>query len=503
MPESFRSNLVLYTLAVAAMALVVVRACIQSMTIDEANTILGFVSAPPGTHWYPSSGNHVLDSALARLFTTIFGINELSTRAPALFGAIVYIWSALRFTILITSWRFLHWMLFAFLVFNPLTLDFLVAGRGYALAVGCMFAALYLIAKLVLSGGESDRFALYARWASFFVAVSFCSNFSFAYADAVTMLAFFIWAATGAPRRKLGYLRLAECCFLPGIVTAIAICGPTVWEFPRSQLYFGSMSLRQMWHSVISSTFDELNPDVLNWWMRVVFQKIRSKLPIASVVTFVAMLIAVEWRNWLARKSNFDPFVALLRLLSAIAAGSLLLHWIAFRAAKIPLPEGRTALMFVLLWSTAFAVALAARFQVSRFDPAGVCAAVVLVSTVAYFAGCLRLGYFKEWQFDADAKQLYWLVSDLRTRCGITKFGIDWRYSSALDFYRLAYHNTSIPNFPAEDSGALPTDRDAYVIFFPSSEDFIKQQHLKLTYSNAETGAVVGIRACAADPSRQ
>jgi hypothetical protein len=496
MQVSFRNRLVLYLLAAAALALVITRACVQSMSIDESNSILIYVNAPAGTQWYPASGNHVLDSALARLFTFIFGINELSTRMPAILGAVIYIWSAVCFCVLITPRKFLQWMLFSLLLFNPLILDYLVVGRGYALATGSLFAALYFLAKMVLSGGTDDRFTAYARWASFFVGISVCANFSFAYADAVTMLVFFLWAARSAARTKLGYLRLAETCFLPAILTTIAICGPTLWEFPRSQLYFGSHSVLEMWHSVISATFDELNPNVANRWMMTALRAIRNKLPIASIVTFFAMLLALELRRLRLRKSSPDPRLTFVRLALSIAAISFLMHWIAFRAAKIPLPNGRTALMFVVLWCVAFAAALAARFEAPRFDAIGASAAVVLVASIAYFAGCLRLGYFREWQFDADTKQVYWLVSDLRTRCGITKFSIDWRYSSALDFYRLAYNNSSIPNFPAEETGNIPTDRDAYVLYAPDSADFIKQQRLEVIYDAGETGAAVAIRGC-------
>lgn len=501
MSEALRKNVVLYLLAAMVLTIVIVRVCLQSMTIDESNKVLVFVNASTGAHWYPSSGNHVLDSALAKLFTSIFGINELTARSPSILGAIVYICSALYFCLLITSRKFLRWMLFAFLAYNPLVLDYLIVGRGYSLAIGFQFAALCMLSKLVLARGENDRFASDARWASFFVAISFCSNFSFAYADALMIAIFFIWAASSPARYQLGYLRLAECFFLPGILTAIAICGPTVWEFPRSQLYFGSMSVKEMWHSVISATFDELNADVLNSWMKFLLSKIRNKLPAASVVMLAAMLIGMEWQRWRSRKPDSDPRLTLVRLVIAAGLVSFLAHWIAFRAAHIPLPQGRTALMFVLLWCVAFGTALAARYEIPHFDPIRAGGALVLILSVAYFAGCLRLGYFKEWLFDADTKQLYWLVSDLRARCGIKKFSVDWRYSSALDFYRLAYHNTSIPNFEAAYSDNIPKDREAYVIYYPTSEDFIKDQQLKVTYTDPETGSSVAIRGCVADSS--
>jgi hypothetical protein len=42
----------------------------------------------------------------------------------------------------------------------------------------------------------------------------------------------------------------------------------------------------------------------------------------------------------------------------------------------------------------------------------------------------------------------------------------------------------------------------AYLIFFPTSGDFIEQQRLKITYLDEPSGAVVAIRGCPAGASR-
>jgi hypothetical protein len=494
----FGNRVGLFCLAALVFGLVVARACLQSITIDEANAVLGFVAGPmQGAHWYPSSGNHVLNSALQKLVTSIFGISELTVRAPAILGAIVYICSALCFCFLLTSRTLLRLPLFLCLVLNPLVLDFLIAARGYSLAIGFLFAALTLIASAVLSRGEGGSFQFRARLASLCVALSFAANFSFAYVDAVTMLLFFFWAATTPARSRLGVVRLLECCFLPGIVTAIILCGPTVWNFPKSQLYYGSQSLLEMWRSIVSASFDNLNPNVFNPWLINSLSQVRYALPLACIAAVLSLLAAIETNRWRSHKPNSDASITLLRLLCAIAIVTFLLHWLAFHAARIPLPSDRTALPFVLLWVLIFGVALSLRFQTERRDFIRSGAIVILIATAVYFTGCLRLGPFRQWNFDADTKQLYWVVSDLRTRCGITSFGIDWKYSSALNFYRLAYRNTSIPNFDTEDTSNLPSDRSAYVISSVDSGDFIQQQHLHVIYHSREADSAVAIRACA------
>ena len=77
-------------LAVAAgfaMCLVLARANLQSATIDECDTYLTFSALPWPSHWYPSSGNHVLNSIAVRLFTSLFGLSHLTLRSGAIIGA--------------------------------------------------------------------------------------------------------------------------------------------------------------------------------------------------------------------------------------------------------------------------------------------------------------------------------------------------------------------------------------------------------------------------------
>ncbi len=489
----------LVCVAAAVIGLVVARACLQSITIDEADSAIGFVAWGPGSHWYATSGNHVLNSALAKLVTSIFGFNELTVRVPAILGATVYIGAALGFCFLITSRSLLRWPLWLCLALNPMLLDYLVAARGYSLAIGFLFAALTLLASAVLSKDGDGSLQRRARLASLSAALSFAANFSFAYAGAVTMLFFFAWAATTPARSRMGLLRLLECCFLPGMVTAIAICGPTVWDFPKSQLYFGSQSWLEMWRSIVSASFDNLNPNIVNPWMAAVLSNIRYALPLAGVAAVIALAIAIETRRRRAQKPSSDALITLFRLLSGIGIATLFLHWLAFQAAHIPMPYGRTALPFVLLWFLIFGAALSVRLQPARRDWIRSCGLAVLIATAVYFAGCLRLGPFKVWKFDGDTKQLYWVVSDLQTRCGITRFAIDWRYSSALNFYRMMYRNTSIPKFYGEDTDNLPPDQSAYVVPYPDIGDFIRRRRLQVVYRNEETGSAVAIRACAPD----
>src|SRR5262245_40237918 len=88
---------VLIVSAMAAFAWVVVRAATQAITIDEATTYVLFVMHPQPLHWLGSTNNHVLNTALMRLSTLVFGLSEFTARIPALLGAAIYITACVRF----------------------------------------------------------------------------------------------------------------------------------------------------------------------------------------------------------------------------------------------------------------------------------------------------------------------------------------------------------------------------------------------------------------------
>jgi hypothetical protein len=530
----FREHTAALCLAAAAVCLVVTRACLQTITIDEAASYLLWASREyPLTQWYPSSGNHVLNSLLMRLATSVFGVNELTVRIPAILGALIYVGSALYLCLLMTGRKLLQLALLICLIYNPLVLDYLVAARGYSMATGFLLASIAVIANIMIAGERDDEAALRkkCRRVSVFLALSFAANFSFAIADATTMLLFFLWlAARQRTSGRDGTLRLALSCFIPGIVTAFVICGSVVLTWPKGQLYFGSQSLPEMWEGLSAATFDDLNPNVVNPLLLRWMDQVGPALPYVTVFTIVALLIVVEigrlrvrlglaqaplhrvWMSLLdvkvlsggfdrdsqAAADRTDGLLAFTRLLVVVAVLTLLLHWLAFHLAQLLLPKDRTALFFVTFWTLAFGGALAVRFRRTSRDFAGCVGLGVLIAVAFYFAGCLRLGYFKEWRFDADTKQVYWVLDDLRRECGITDFCTDWRYHVSMNFYRLAYGNTSLKEFTASSSGELPTGKSAYAIFLPTSEEFVHQQGLRVIYHNDESGSAVAIRACPA-----
>lgn len=138
-------DLPLLFVAAFAFTLVVTRAALQSATLDEADSYLGYSALSWPSHWYPTSGNHVLNSTVVRLFTTVFGLSHLTFRSGAIIGAAVFITSAYLLCVILVEAPLIRWPLFLCLVFNPFILDYLVASRGYSLALGFLMGAVLIL----------------------------------------------------------------------------------------------------------------------------------------------------------------------------------------------------------------------------------------------------------------------------------------------------------------------------------------------------------------------
>ena len=182
--------------------------------------------------------------------------------------------------------------------------------------------------------------------------------------------------------------------------------------------------------------------------------------------------------------------------LSAIVVATVAVHWVAHRAFGMLLPQARTALFFAPLLTLLFASSAAVLRRERAFRRLSIPGVVFLGITSLYFFGCLRLNYFQEWQFNGDTKDVYWVIRDAEQRCGIHDFVVEWRYAGVLNFYRRQYGNVTMKPFTKSFNGSFPAGKDAYILYYPDSSEFIKNNGLSVWYNNADTGASVAVRAC-------
>ena len=123
------------------------RAATQSFVHDEALTFEIYVDAPVRRLFeFYSTNHHFLFTLLMRLSSACFGNSEFALRIPSVLAGGLYFTSIYRLcrTAFGDAWLFLLSVLV--MAGNPLVLDFMVAARGYGLALALFTYALLQVA---------------------------------------------------------------------------------------------------------------------------------------------------------------------------------------------------------------------------------------------------------------------------------------------------------------------------------------------------------------------
>ena len=309
-------RLILIATVVAAWVWIVWRAVTQSITIDEATTYLVFASRDfPGV-FVPANNNHLLNTLVMWVATHALGTSHLTVRLGALIGATIYLGSVVVVVRRIGGGLLVEWPLLACLVFNPVMGDFLVAARGYGLAVG------FLMAGIAAAG--IDRVRLRCAVCSLCAGLCFVSSFAFAFAAAAMLVVLFFWRLE---RRVLWSV-------LPGLAVTLLVAGWTLAHWPAGELWFGSHSLDEMTTSLTLPSLTRPDPQVIG---AAAFRAFEAVKPWLIVLSGVIILL-------------FLPTLDILgRVYGAILALTLAAHLGSFWIFGLLLPKERTGLFLIPL----------------------------------------------------------------------------------------------------------------------------------------------------------
>ena len=464
----------------------VARAAVQSVTIDEADTYLAYAGPQGPSHWNPGANNHVLNSLLMRLVTSIFGASAITLRIPALIGAGLYIIAAYLLVRLISPGRVQQWALFVCLTCSPFVMDYLVAARGYGLASAFLLWMLVIAAKYQTLDPDEQKGKLWRTCALISIsgALSVSANFSFAIADALIALGLFLWICREHGR---DYLKILAGFTLPGLAVGYFLVGSVVLAWPKGQFTWGADSLLNTVSSLVKASLFEPNDYLLNPRLRHYF---------VHFGPFLYPLLAafLLWR--LVQLSLNRSIRPLAVICGAALALALACHQLLYSAYGILLPLDRTAMWVVLLFlTTAGALAaVEAPSLAGRISGKGL--AVILVLIACYNLGCLRLTYFNEWKYDADMKNVYNVLNYYNRAYGITKVSTNWRYVASLNCYRAMSGIETFEKIPGAPTvvNTYPPEYQAYVFYYPWDEDFFKREGLTLVYHDRFTDAAIGVR---------
>jgi hypothetical protein len=385
-------------------------------------------------------------------------------------------------------------------------LDYLVAARGYSLAVACLLATIALFWGVIDRGLRAEAIPLYFyALGSILLALSFAANFSFGVANVVTGSVLLFAAVmserfgqrhkglTVFPRRRTALLVIYGA--LPGLAVTFFLCSSILMGWRGSLLVYGSNSLHAMWKSLFGASFPPPNAEIVNEVLYPVWSWAGIHLHTLVIAMFWIQLAALAGVPRLRRLLLSRSSGLIAMALTVIAAITTVLHWLAFRIG-VPLPEARTGLFFAPFLTLAFAAGVDLLRREPGFRGWSIPGMAVLTICAAYFLTCLRLHYFQEWRFNEDTNEVFREMRTIEQKCGIHEFVTQWHYEPVLNYYRRQYEAYTMKPFSPAYKEAFPEGKDAYVFFFPEGESLIKNGELKVWYHNDITGATVAVRGC-------
>ena len=479
------------------------RAFTQSIVHDEALTFLSFVE-----HGWKSillcfdSNNHTLNSILMRLSTSALGLSSLSMRIPALLGGLLYMLALERLCRTFCKAKLGYLLSLAVLTTSPFILDYLVAARGYSLALGfLMLAVLLSILELNKFGTQQNRPRYYVSGGiSCLCALSVASNFSFAFVNASLLLIFFFSSLSEQRRASpnastgAGIWRNIVSLLIPGALLYVAL-NPAIFRFNSTTLYFGSRTWPAVCSGIIAAMFDDFAiPDLGLTTSAFIFWIITLVPFLFILCCLLSGLFALQalWQNRAGEKPLANHLIIWLFIFVVILV-TLVFHGFAFILFGVLLPAERTGIFFVPLATLLVCITVencsAAKLQ-RLFKYVGRISFFLIISC---FLLSFHTTYFREWRYDSGSKEVYLALRSAygKSRAGI---GINWLFEPGLNFYRVYYKDVNLPLFTRDK----PKNWQTYFVLLPESSEkdlwFVLKHHIHILFNHPHSAAVVGIK---------
>lgn len=484
----------------------VYRAWTLSITSDEALTFNWFVNRPLDTLFLHFDANHhILHTYLVKISVTLFGISEFTMRIPALLGSVLYLAMIYRVGRLIlgdTAWFVLAAVL---CTLNPLVFDFLVAARGYGLALAFSLWALYNSLFYSQLPAESGSRRSYLTRIGVGLALCVSCNLAFVFVCLGLLIAFAFEVLVEAYLRdgRQAVLRevksLVRRLVLPGAFTFLILCAVPLSRAVPGNFYVGADSLNDTLQSILEYGLQS-GPSlsfVAPFWTHIedlthYFQWLIVCALIAIAGWLMVVLLKLLNKQSISELSPVDRRCLVLAGTPVITIGLLIL---AHYLAHIKYPALRFAI-FAVPFTVFPSVAFLQHFSaVPRYRIPVSIAAYLIVSIFAVtLAAQVKIDHLTEWQYDAGTKRIFSILDQRHkdSAPNSVKLGVSWISQASLTFYRAIKGSWMAP---VTREGLYSRDYDYYVIA-PRCDNLpsvLKTKHLRVLYSDPVSEAVLAV----------
>lgn len=460
---------------VALLLLNLYRAATQSLVHDEAFTWKLYVAAPLLDIFRVYDANHhFLSTLLIRLSAALFGTSELALRLPSVLAGGVYFVALYRLNRLVFGDTLLFLLTTALAAANPIVLDFLVAARGYGLALALFTWGLYY-AVAGLSGVVRPQVAWQRAGGA--LALSITANLTLLVPVAVVagmLIALFLRGRDRAAATHFGVPM--------AVIAALFVFIAPIRQATAGNFYVGAPTLQESLHDLSAVSLAH-NTGPLGWNQETSWTPWWRWFVVAALTAVVLTGLAIEFPR-LRRGIKAAASDWLLLFASAAIAGSWVLLIVMHLAVRMPYPVERTGLYFLPLGALAFGAALASR---SKAALRRVATAGGVIVALQFFLQ-LNWTHFYIWRYDADTRTMVRLLA--ANSSAHMRAGVSWQLEPSVNYYRARLGLQRLD--PVTRDG--PDGDYDYYLLIESDQDRIAARHLRVLYRGTVSGTVLGAR---------
>ncbi len=463
------------------------RAATQSITHDEALTWELYLDAPVSNIFEVYDANHhFLATILERLSTGIFGTSELTLRLPSLLASALFFVTVYRIAFLAFGGGPLVPLAVLLMTANPLVLDFLVAARGYGLALALFFYALLKMTEYLAHRSRRDLYL-----AGTALALAPAANLTLL-APGLVLAALFGYLIWRAPQPSAPAKRAKKQAPVPAaaglrhfaiplaVVTLLFFLAAPFSKARMADFYVGIDSPAASIRDLVDCSFAHGGPasaSPVAWRVALSFL-----LPMAALAAAILGCSRVL-RSLREGREPAAPDTVLYLTGGAMVGSAALLIALHY-AVGMPYPSNRTGLYLLSLAGLALVALAKSSPRIPRI-------AVTVLGTliVAHYLVQWNTASFYVWRYEADSKPILDRIAAMPRKVQPVRVGISWQLEPSFNFYRTVRRWTWLAPF---DRSGPDGDYDYYVLI---SNDFslLPRRALREVYRGPVSGTVLAL----------
>lgn len=492
--------------------LTVYRAMTQSISHDEALIHMWLFPSLLSNLKDSNVANvnvHFLYVFLARLCTWVFGLSDFAMRIPSLVGTALYLASIFFVCLYLFGRSLLFLLLLALLSLNPFLMDFMAIARGYILALGFTFFALYQLLRYTAAfpaGAQSEwRRVIYATLA---LALSVSINLSlFNINLALTLFTLLMLLGLALLDRDYAKIR-------PVVATGALFLIPWATTLLMIALApYRKLMVIEKWKGngfsdFVDTSVSLVNPSLYHHPLALLG---RLTLPYQNLVELAGTLLvplaifalgawgfvlALRWIR-AGRTSLIDPRERAAFFIMGPLLASIFIYKVNHKFLHTFYPTDRTGLFFIPFFTLACGCLAGKLLERSRGRLGrlvqGLVHGVALILVLLY-AVQLNTSHYALWRFNAGAKGIVQLLEqEHRKNPGKPlRVCVDWILAPTYLFYKDSCRMDWIKQMDAFWGYNGKMNFDAYIFLDPS---LVKELDLKVIHQDEISGEYLALPA--------